>query len=128
MLARSVEQYQAILGQLEELQEGLSCSSPEELREQAARMVALQQVASSQDEELFPLLELDPDFWGTHAMFRQRRGLIEDIFRLNELLLPKIRGIMAVTSVELEQLRGGRKALTGYATHVGDRRGLRGVG
>lgn len=128
LLAYSVEQYRELLQHAEKLVEMLDAGGVDRVREHAERLQQLQAVASRQDELLLPLLKVDLPAWEEHTLYRLRLRFISSILELNKLLLPKIRGMMAVTSAELDQLRGGRTVLAGYAAPAADHRGLRGVG
>ncbi len=128
LLAFSVEQYRELQQHAERLIKILdNCDYPQ-AHEHGARLQDLQAAASKQDETLLPLLESDLLAWEGHPLYRMRLRFITSILELNKLLLPKIRGMMAVTSAELEQLQSGRIAIAGYALPNADRRGLRGVG
>ena len=128
MLTHSISQYRELLQHAERLHDLLVSCPPERLSEQAARLSKLQQAAGQHDEQLLPLLATDAPHWQKHELFLARQGFVESILELNKLLLPRIRGMMAVASAELEQLRGGRVALAGYAAPSRERKGLRGVG
>lgn len=128
LLARSAGQYAELYEVAMQIAEYLACRNFEQVRAQVAIMLEQQAAASQLDAEILPQLQQDPATWEEHPAYRKRLTMIEAILAANELLLPKIRGMMAVTSAELEQLRGGRVALAGYAVSERDRRGLRGVG
>lgn len=128
LLEKSAAQYAELEQLADSLLHLLECADFDQVREQAAVLQQKQAAASLVDDELLPLLNIDLPAWEGHLLYRQRLCSIQAILELNELLLPKIRGMMAVTSAELEQLRGGRTALVGYATQASVRRGLRGVG
>ncbi len=128
LLGASAEQYAALQRHAEQLRIVLDSGSLPALREHFARLTRMQQEAERLDEELLPLLKEDSSAWQERPLYQQRLRSIQAILDLNELLLPRIRGIIAVSSVELEQLRAGRSALAGYAPQGPDRRALRGVG
>jgi len=52
--------------------------------------------------------------WETHPLFLERLQLLKKIVEMNNLLLPRIRGMMAVSAAELVQIREGRVAVAGY--------------
>ncbi len=128
LLAFSVEQYRELQQHAERLIKILAGCDYSQVHEHRSRLQNLQTAASQQDETLLPLLECDLLAWEGHPLYRKRLRFITSILELNELLLPKIRGMMAVTSSEIEQLQNGRIAITGYALPKVDQRGLRGVG
>lgn len=128
LLAFSVEQYRELLQHTEKMEHVLEDCDHVRVIEHAESLQRLQAAASQQDEQLLPLLKLDPSAWENHDLYRQRQRFVAGILERNKLLLPKIRGIMAVASAELDQLRSGRTALAGYASSSTRRRGIRGVG
>lgn len=128
LLAFSVEQYRELLQHAQKLSVILEERNPAQVSEYVSRQQQLQTAASRQDELLLPLLKADLTLWEQHRLYQMRYEFIRSILDLNKLLLPKIRGMMAVASAELGQLRGGRTFLAGYAPPTTDRRGLRGVG
>lgn len=128
LLARSAQQYADLQQQAETLLQILASMSGHRVREQVALLDEKQQAASELDEDLLPRIKEDLPAWQGHPLYQQRLRAIEAIVELNKLILPKIRGMMAVSSAELEQLRSGRVTLAGYAPQAGDQRGLRGVG
>lgn len=74
----------------------------------------LQDAAGVNDERVFELYAADSEYWKQHPLFIERNGLLEQIVELNHLLLPRIRGIMAVIASELAQIKSGRAAVAGY--------------
>ena len=128
ILAFSVEQYRELQQHAEKLLKILSDCEYSQVHEHAARLQELQAAASQQDESLLPLLLGELPAWEAHPLYRMRLGFVTSILELNELLLPKIRAMMAVTSAEIEQLQCGRTVVAGYALPKADRRGSRGVG
>jgi len=127
-LAFSVEQYRELVQHTKKLQMMLDNCEYSHINEHSVRLQELQAVASQHDGALLPMLEINPSAWEGHPLYRMRKHFVRSILELNELLLPKIRGMMAVTSAELEQLQDGRMAITGYALPRTDQRGSRGVG
>lgn len=128
LLALSLEQYCELLQHAENLSNMLDNCDYSQVAEYTGRLEQLQAAARQQDELLLPLLKADLQIWEEHTLYQQRLHSIRSILEINELLVPKIRGTMAVTSAELGKLRGGRTALAGYASQLVDKGGLRGIG
>ncbi len=113
-LAFSVEQYRELQQHAEKLVEMLDNCEYSQVHEHATKLQELQAAASQQDESLLPLLKVDLPAWEGHTLYRIRLRFITSILECNKLLLPKIRGMKAVFAAELEQLQGGRVAVSGY--------------
>ncbi len=112
-LLRSIEYYQAVLQQLRVLANSLLVSDAnfEVLIE---GFNECQSIAQQHDEKLLVLLHQSIPEIGDHPLYLQRTDLITQILKLNNLLLPKIDGIMALNAHELNDLKNGRAVLGGY--------------
>ena len=128
LLSISVEQYRELLQHAEKLLQTLDNCNYSEIPGHADKLQRLQNAARRQDKMLLPLFRDDPPAWEENTLYRKRQQFIKSILKLNKLLMPKIRGTMAVTTSELNKLRGGRTALAGYTSHSTTHRGVRGVG
>jgi len=128
LLSISVEQYQELLEHAENLLYTLEKCDYEKIGAYSDKLKQLQAAATLQDQELVPLFEKNPAAWEQHKLYRKRLLCIKSILKLNKVLLPKIRGTMAVTSAELEKMKGGRTALAGYASLSTSIRASRGTG
>ncbi len=128
LLVLSVEQYHNILRHAEKLLKMFDICDYSQMDDQVLMLQQLQAAATQQDNQLIPLLEADFIAWKDDARYQLRNDYINSILKLNELLVPKIRGVMAVTSVELKKMRGGRTALAGYASRVVNKRDYRSIG
>lgn len=115
----SIEHYQVILQQLHKLSTSLAVSD--------ADFVVLihdfnsqQDAATQHDEKLLELLRQSGVAVASYPLYVQRTDLIEQVLELNRLLLPKINGMMALVSHELNDLKNGRAVLGGYkqTTHT----------
>ena len=127
-LSFSVEQYCELLQHAQKLSQMLSDCDYSRFHEHLERLQELQTAASQQDERLLPLLITDIPACNGHPLYLYRLEVISSILKLNEMLLPKIRSMMAVTSTEITQLHGGRVALTSYASPMTGSSFLRVVG
>jgi len=128
-IKKSIEQYNRIIDHAGKLDQLLHKSDPEELRVYTQRMHELQDEASLHDRIFQRLFTRNSEEWKDHPLFQERTRLLEKIVELNHLLLPKIRGMMAVTAHELSQLKGGRVVVSGYhQTDPKYNKSIRGVG
>ncbi len=128
-LKKSIEQYRKIIAHAGQLDGLLLKSDPDELQNYTARLQELQDEAGLNDRVFLEVFPRNSTYWQDHPLFLERSHLLEKIVELNHLLLPRIRGMMAVTADELSQIRGGRVAVAGYhQAPVQRRQFVRGVG
>jgi Zn-dependent protease with chaperone function len=113
-LRKSIKQYRQILDHAEQLDRLLVKSDPDELRSYTVRLQELQDEAGLNDRIFLEVFPHNSEAWKDHPLFLERTQLLEQIVELNHLLLPRIRGMMAVTAHELSQIKGGRVAVAGY--------------
>lgn len=66
--------------------------------------------------QLEAFLQAYPDELAPHPLFEKRLKIISEVKQMNDLLLPKISGIMSLISHEIGELKGGRNAISGYRT------------
>jgi hypothetical protein len=127
-LQKSIEQYRQIIEHAQRLERLLAKGDPEQLQEYTARLQSLQDDAGLSDRELLAEIARDSARWQAHPLFRQRTQLLEQIVEMNDLLLPRVRGMMSVTAAELAQLKDGRVAVSGYHPAAPRTKGSLGVG
>jgi hypothetical protein len=128
-LQTSIEQYRRILEHARQLDQLLSEGKPEELRSYTARLQAMQEDAGLNDRELVAEIARDAERWQARPLFHERMQLLKQIVEMNDLLLPRIRGMMSVTAAELAQLKEGRAAVSGYhQTPARPQQSVRGIG
>ncbi len=128
LLDLSVEKYHELLQHGKNLLRMLDDCDYSQVTEYTIKMQDLQAEASKQDEILLPLLKTELQVWQKHTLYQKRFNYISSIIKLNELLKPKIKGAMAVTSAELDQIRGSRTAFAGYSVQDTNTGGHRGTG
>ncbi len=114
ILKQSIEQYRVIMSHARHLESLLKKADPAALQHYTERLQQLQDEASENDERVFELYAGDSEYWKQHPLFIERNELLEQIVELNHLLLPRIRGIMAVVASELAQIKSGRTIVAGY--------------
>lgn len=127
-LQKSIEQYRRIIEHAQQLDPLLAKGDPGQLQDYVARLQALQDEAGLSDRELLAEIAQDSARWQVHPLFRQRTQLLEQIVEMNDLLLPRVRGMMSVTAAELAQLKDGRVAVSGYHPAALRTKGSLGVG
>ncbi|WP_029913117.1 hypothetical protein [Pelobacter seleniigenes] len=129
-LKKSIEQYRRIVDHAQQLERLLRKSDPSELGSYTAQLQELQDEASLNDRVFYELFSRNSEAWRNHPLFIERSELIEEIVKMNHLLLPKIRGMMAVAAHEIAQIKAGRTAMNGYnqTLHKNKRSLVRGVG
>ncbi len=113
-LKKSIEQYQQIVDHAGQLEQLLKTSDPDELQGYTVRLQELQDEAGLNDRVFLEVFPQNSTYWQNHPLFIERSRLLEQIVELNHLLLPRIRGMMAVTANELSQVKSGRVAVAGY--------------
>ena len=128
-LQKSIEQYRKIVEHAQQLEQLLVKADADQLQVYIARLNELQAEAGLHDRQLLEDFALDSARWQAHPLFQQRMQLLEQIVEMNDLLLPKIRGMMSVSAAELVQLKDGRTAVSGYHPDAGrPKKSIRGVG
>ena len=127
-LKESIQQYRQVIEHAQQLEQLLALGNPEKLREYTAQLQLLQDEAGLNDRELLAEIAQDSARWQAHPLFRQRTQLLEQIVEMNDLLLPRVRGMMSVTAAELAQLKDGRVAVSGYHPAALRTKGSLGVG
>lgn len=113
-LNKSIEQYRVIIDHARCLESLLQDADSAALQTYTEQLQRLQDAAGVNDERVFELYADNSAYWKQHPLFIERNDLLEQIVELNHLLLPKIRGIMAVVASELAQIKSGRTAVAGY--------------
>ncbi len=113
-LRKSIEQYRRIIAHAGQLDHLLQKSDPDELQSYTLKLQELQDEAGLNDRVFLEVFPRNSTYWQNHPLFIERTNLLEKIVELNHLLLPRIRGMMAVTANELSQIKSGRVAVAGY--------------
>jgi hypothetical protein len=113
----SIEHYAAMLELLEKISAGAG-EDGEILKSLAGEFQLQQQRIEDVDESLNRLLHVarqsSPQLPASLPCFEERVELMGKVKQMNDLLLPKISGIMALISHEIGELKGGRNAISGY--------------
>ena len=124
VLQRSLQQCRQLLTMAQGL-EPLLAGDPGQLQAYLGRFNAAQAQLQQTDSQLQGLLTAE---LRESPLLYERLALLQQLVELNARLLPKIHGIKALTAAELEQLKGGRVAVSGYGgsskKHHGASRGM----
>jgi|GEM_PF-1004697 len=117
MLQSSNENYRAMLLLLEKISAAVS-ENDGSVNVLVVKLQDQQQHLEEQDmllnHELEVFSQAHPGELTTLELLEQRIELMGKVKQMNELLLPKISGIMSLISHEIGELRGGRNAISGY--------------
>jgi hypothetical protein len=129
-LKKSVEQYRAIVEHAAQLEGLLKKGDPELLGQYTQRLRELQGEASQHDQVFFKVFSQNSEDLKAHPLFIEREHLLQKIVKLNQLILPRIRGMMAVTAHELKQAKTGRTVVAGYRQPLPEKKqkAVRGIG
>ncbi len=127
-LQKSIDHYRRIIDHAKLLEELLRNNEPEQLRNYTTQLRAMQEEAGLHDRELLKEIALNTEQWQAHPLFQERLKLLQQIIEMNNLLLPRIRGIMSVASAELSQVKDGRVAVAGYHPATSQNGSVRSIG
>ncbi|MDY0212942.1 MAG: hypothetical protein RBR06_08045 [Desulfuromonadaceae bacterium] len=110
----SIERYSALL----ELMQLVSAKFSDQnggVETLALALAEQQQRIEAEDATLLTQLErIPPAELEASPFFHKRLKLMGEIKEMNDLLLPKINAIMALVFQEIEELKCGRNAVSGY--------------
>lgn len=118
LLEQSVEQYSSILAYTNTLPALLSNPDMKNIQTYCGHLSDLQNEASRTDEAINSLLKKEDSDLESSPAFQKRRDLMSEIIRHNDLLFPRIAGKMAIISSELDKIKEGRTAMTGYKPNL----------
>ena len=79
----------------------------------------IEEIDAGLNAHLEAFLQNYPDALTSHPLFEKRLKIISEVKQMNDLLLPKISGIMSLISHEIGELKGGRNAISGYRAQGG---------
>ncbi|MFN2257849.1 MAG: hypothetical protein ABR516_05165 [Desulfuromonadaceae bacterium] len=117
VLQLSIEQYSAMLVLLEQIaaavaeDEGNVKTLVGKLKDQQRQ---IEEIDADLNTRLEGFLLAYPDVFRAYPLFEKRLKIISEVKQMNDLLLPKISGIMSLISHEIGELKGGRNAISGY--------------
>ncbi len=114
MLQKSLAQYRQILDHARQLEQLLQNGTPEQLIRYTAELRSMQEAAGLNDRDLLAAVARDTAHWQAHPLYQERLQLLQQVVDMNQLILPKIHGMMSVAAADLAHLKEGRVAVTGY--------------
>lgn len=118
----SIEHYSAMLILLEQISaavaedEGNVKALVGKLKDQQHQ---IEKVDAQINTQLEVFIRSYPDALTEYPLFEKRLQTIRKVKQMNDLLLPKISGIMSLISHEIGELKGGRNAISGYRAQGG---------
>lgn len=117
-LTLSIQQYEHILDFLRKIDREVGIASSDELLEQSALLADLQNHATQTDQVLLSLLNdhLVPTET-IQILLSQRELIIKEILLLNAGITEKASGVKSLIAHEIEKLRNGISAMSGYKQH-----------
>lgn len=113
----STEQYAAMLVLLEQISAAVAEDEGNikilmgRLKDQQRQ---IEEIDADLNTQLEAFLRTYPDALTPYPLFEKRLKVISEVKQMNDLLLPKISGIMSLISHEIGELKGGRNAISGY--------------
>ncbi len=114
-LKQSVAEYKAILSILQEISSTTAQQRPDEIIEKCNSLHVLQHNAQMTDkaiaDSLYGQAEIDAV---TESLLKNRHQLLKSVQSLNRAVFSQLKGIMALFSDELNQLKGNLTAMNGY--------------
>lgn len=113
LLVDSLEQYQEILGLIDEFA-ALELDRPEDVLQMNARLNRLQEEAAATDRLIEEALAASGLVFTLRPLMQERVEVMSEIVRRNGLLSPRIEAKMASTLAELNEIRTGMTAMAGY--------------
>ncbi|MFO7830929.1 MAG: hypothetical protein R6V18_02965 [Desulfuromonadaceae bacterium] len=122
ILQVSIQHYSAMLVLLEQISEAVAEDENNiktlvgKLKDQQRQ---IEEVDAGLNVQLEDFLQAYPDALTAHPLFEKRLKIISEVKHMNDLLLPKISGIMSLISHEIGELKGGRNAISGYRAQGG---------
>lgn len=118
LLKQSIEQYNGILDYTDTLPALLSNPDIKNIQNYCGGLRDLQNEASRTDEDINALIKEKKITLDSNPAFQKRRELMRAIITHNDLLFPRIAGKMAIISSELDKIKDGMTAMTGYKPNL----------
>lgn len=113
----SAEHYSAMKHLLEQISAVISDEEAsvnpllERLKGQQRQII---EVDAALNKDLEVYARSHPGTLEAHPLFEKRVRIMDEVKQMNDLLLPRISGIMSLISHEIGELKGGRNAISGY--------------
>ena len=120
LLQRSVQQYKAIHQEQTKLSVCIEKSGPDSIKNYCLHLDNLQSEARETDAKLSSLINTADTKIISSKVFHERLELMRKIKAQNDLLFPKINGMLGLISSELSQTRKGIAGMAGYKSSPGN--------
>lgn len=115
VLLQSIQQYERILDFLQKMDGEIGTASPSMVLELSESLAYLQSHATQTDQALFTQLNKQSALTETiQSLLSRRENIVKEILILNERIKAKAIGIKSLLGHEMEKLRNGISALSGY--------------
>ena len=87
---------------------------PEKIRAYTNTLQALQREAEEVDTKLMEQLKLKSDMFVSDFLLEQRTSLVNELIQFNEIMIPRLSSIMAITKDEISKVKKGIGKITAY--------------
>ncbi|MBU1568836.1 MAG: hypothetical protein KJ630_24825 [Proteobacteria bacterium] len=115
ILTLSIRQYEDIHDFLQKMDKEIGTASPDDLLESNLSLAYLQSQATEADQVLLPQLSKHSVHTETsQQLIDKREQILKEILLLNEGITKKALGVNSLITHEMEKLRNGISALSGY--------------
>jgi hypothetical protein len=115
VLLQSIQQYERILDFLQKMDTEISTAAPSMVLELSESLAYLQGHATQTDQDLLTQLsKQSPLSEAMQSLLNRREYIVKEILILNERIKAKAIGIKSLLGHEMEKMRNGISALSGY--------------
>jgi hypothetical protein len=115
VLLQSIHQYERILDFLQKMDVEIGTAAPSMVLELSESLAYLQGHATETDQTLLTQLRKQPDLpKAMQSLLSRRENVVKEILILNERIKAKAIGIKSLLGHEMEIMRNGISALSGY--------------
>jgi hypothetical protein len=115
VLLKSLQQYERILDFLQKMDREIGTATPSMVLELSESLSYLQSHATQTDQVLLMRLKKKPALpEAMQSLLNRREYIVKEILTLNECIKTKAIGIKSLLGHEMEKMRNGISALSGY--------------
>jgi hypothetical protein len=115
ILIQSIQQYERILDFLQKMDTEIGTAAPSMVLELSESLAYLQSHATQTDKDLLTQLsKQSPLSEAMQSLLNRREYIVKEILTLNERIKAKAIGIKSLLAHEMEKMRNGISALSGY--------------
>jgi hypothetical protein len=115
VILQSIKQYEHILDFLQKMDAEIGTASPSMVLELSESLAYLQSHATQTDQHILAQLNnksILPE--AMQSLLKKRENVVQNILILNERIKAKAIGIKSLLGYEMEKMRNGISALSGY--------------